>query len=152
MKLIGRILIILVAAFLVVGATMGLARTSVGSTLFAERERFGERRTGGRGFTGDFNNGNFAQRNPGTANGTNNNGFNNALPGQTGQAATGQQRFNRGDFPGGFERGGRGGASLFGLTEVIRNLGIMSIVVALVVLGSRLVGGRRRATTELVAE
>ena len=151
MKLIGRILLILVAALLVVGATMGLARTSAGSTLFAGRERFGERRTGGRGFTGDFNSGNFAQRNPGVANGTNN-GFNNALPGQTGQAATGQQRFNRGDFPGGFERGGRGGASLFGLTEVIRNLGIMSIVVALVVLGSRLVGERRRAIAELAAE
>ncbi|MFN8495169.1 MAG: hypothetical protein U0350_46640 [Caldilineaceae bacterium] len=141
MKLIGRILLILAAALVVVGATIGLSRTSVGGRLFAGRERFGERRLGGS--TGDFNNGNFAQRNLGAANGPNN-GFNNAPPSQTGATALGQQRFNRDNFRGGFDRGGRGGASLFGLTEVIRNLGIMSIVVAIVVLGSRLVGGRRR--------
>lgn len=150
MKLIGRILLILVAALAVVGATIGLARTSVGSTLFAGRERFGERRLGGRSFTGDFNNGNFAQANPGQANGTNN-GFNN-VPSQTGAAAPGQQRFNRGNFPGGFERGGRSGASLFGLTEVIGNLVIMSVIVAIVVLGARLVGGRRRSPAELAPE
>lgn len=100
MKLIGRTLIILAAALVVVGGTFAYVQSGFAG---GGRDRFAERAGG------------FARP---------------ANPGQPGFGpSAGRGEFGRGEFgPGGRDRG----PSLFGIGEIIKDLAIIGIIVAVV--------------------
>jgi hypothetical protein len=116
MKTLGRILVILLAAGAISGATYALAHSGVVPTNLAR---------GRGGFEG--------QRPSGL-------GAGNVLPNQ-GFAGPGQ--FPDGGRDGGRE-GDREGGGLFGLAVVARNFVLMAIVIALGAVGVRLVRQRRK--------
>jgi len=69
-------------------------------------------------------------------------GDTNALPGN----ASGEQR--RGDGPGGFEHGGGRSPSLFGAGEMLKDLVIIALLVAVVAPLARLLNRRLRSDSE----
>ena len=128
MRILYRTLLILVAAAIVSGAAVAFASTSAAQSMFRgfdgrREQRFGE--NGGRGFP------NGAPPQGALQNGT--------FPNETFE----QNNFPRGEFG---RRGGRDGAnfSLFAAGELIKNIVIMSVIVAAFVIGSLLWRAVRR--------
>lgn len=127
MKILGRTIAILAAALVVVGAAAWFADTDYAQGLGSigrGRGEIGRLPAGAAGAL--FGSGQGRGASPGVEG--------QQLPGDTGGFAREE----------GVGREGHRSASIFGIREVIKNLVIMGVIVAAVILIDRMAGGRRR--------